>query len=141
MSLTITSVLTELSNGHGAGGSGESDSRGRVNDEAIVDAMVSYIRAHLDRPISLDVLSSRFCVGRTKLQRMFMARMGMSVHRYIVRMRMEVAAFMLEHEGTAIRDIALRCGFSGATSFSEAFRNDRGCSPSEYRRQVKMGMS
>ncbi|MGL1886122.1 MAG: helix-turn-helix transcriptional regulator [Reichenbachiella sp.] len=53
--------------------------------------------------------------------------------RYLKRRRLECAAKRLIAEDEAIARIAFQCGFHDPTTFSSAFQEKYGCSPSSYR--------
>ena len=59
---------------------------------------------------------------------------GVSVHEYLVFIRLQRAALELMTTDDSVTDIALRCGFSGGNYFKDAFKKKYGVTPSEYRK-------
>lgn len=61
-------------------------------------------------------------------------RFGLGFSEWLLKIRMEKAADMLRDAGTRTYDIAYYIGYDNPKSFSRAFRNYYGCTPSEYRK-------
>ena len=63
---------------------------------------------------------------------------GESVHQYVRRTRLEHAANQLMFDsGSPVIDIANKCGFTSLPSFSQAFKNDFGLTPGQWRKRDK----
>ncbi len=65
--------------------------------------------------------------------RVFAQYYGMPLHAYMVRRRIGEAQRMLAGTELPVGEIAVRCGFSGESYFSETFRRVCGISPTEFR--------
>ena len=52
--------------------------------------------------------------------------------------RCRIAADRLKHSADPVTEIAYSCGFSGPSYFGKIFRQEMGCSPSEYRKQLTL---
>ncbi len=71
------------------------------------------------------------------LHRVFAEVVGETLHQYIRRSRLEIAANQLMFSpDTAIVDIAVKCGFQSLSSFSRAFRTTFGCAPGQWRKHT-----
>ena len=73
-------------------------------------------------------------MSRYHFLRCFKAQVGTTPYAYLLQVRLRAAAAMLHSSSRAITDIALACGFSSPSRFSDAFRRTYQCSPSAYRR-------
>ncbi len=104
------------------------------NIELLV-ASLEYIESHLSDDLKTeDVAAACFC-SKSTLEKMFRCVHGISVHGYIVRRRMMLAARELsDKRDTSILDIALRYGYSTHESFARAFEQVWNCKPSEFRK-------
>lgn len=78
-------------------------------------------------------------IDRTYLFRLFKEETGISVINYIRRCRVDNAAVMLKDNNISIKDIAYSVGFSDQMYFSKVFRQVKGMSPTEYRREYSVG--
>jgi len=97
---------------------------------------LDYIEEHLCDDIRTeDVAEACFC-SRSTLEKMFRCVYRISVHDYIVRRRMTLAARRLaDAPEESILDIAMEYGYSTHESFARAFRQIWNCRPSEFRRR------
>ena len=57
---------------------------------------------------------------------------------YLSRLRLEKACHMLKDTALPIMEISLLCGFDNLSYFNRLFREKKGVTPSEYRRQVAL---
>lgn len=103
------------------------------NIELLVTAL-EYIEVHLcDEIRTEDVAAECFC-SKSTLEKLFRSVHHISVHEYIVRRRMMLAAKKLaSRPELSILDIALEYGYSTHESFARAFEQIWNCKPSEFR--------
>jgi len=95
-----------------------------------------YIDKHLDEDLSVEHLSQVANFSKYHFHRQFGEYAGISVSRYIQLMRLRRASYRLVFsEQTRIIDIALEAGFENPESFSRAFKQQFGQSPSQFRRK------
>jgi AraC family transcriptional regulator len=94
-----------------------------------------YMRAHLNRSLSLAELADCAGYSPSHFAWLFQATFGTSPHRYLQRLRIEQAMVLLRASRHSILDTALACGFQTQQHFSRVFREVTGTSPAAYRRQ------
>ncbi|MFD8029619.1 helix-turn-helix domain-containing protein [Streptomyces sp. NPDC059717] len=70
--------------------------------------------------------------------RVFRNSTGETPHRYLTRLRIELAQRLLSETTLTIEQIAERCGFAGPGPLSSAFLRQVGVRPSVYRKHRKM---
>ena len=92
-----------------------------------------YVADNLDRPISLDDLSSVTGLSKRHFIRAFAESAGQTPHRYVVSQRIEKAKQLLAGSSDSITEIGLAVGFSHAQHFSNKFKALTGLTPSKYR--------
>ncbi|SHF83221.1 helix-turn-helix domain-containing protein [Geodermatophilus nigrescens] len=105
--------------------------------DAAVRRVVDHLHAHLGREVGLDECAALVHLSRAHFLRAFTAATGLTPHRYLVRLRMDSAARLLRSTDLPVLDVAVAVGYAGTSHFAEAFRRDRGTSPSAYRRAVR----
>lgn len=90
--------------------------------------------------LSIEKIASEMYVTRGQLTRQVKAITGLTTQQYAMNIRLKSACNMLcnNHE-MMIAEIAYKCGFEDATSFSRAFRRLYGMSPSMYRNDHSNG--
>ena len=103
------------------------DSLKKMNDA------LNYIEENLDGEIDLkEVARLAFC-SEYHFQRMFSFLAGVSLSEYIRRRRLTVAAFEINNSNIRIIDLAVKYGYNSPDSFTRAFQNLHGITPSEAR--------
>jgi len=101
--------------------------------------VVDYIDHHLDQPLTLADLAHQVELSEYHFARMFKQSTGQAPHGYVMQQRLARARDWLSNSTLSMTDIALRCGFSSASHFSNRFRADTGQSPSVFRRISRPG--
>lgn len=74
------------------------------------------------------------------LNRIFHAYTGMNLHEYLVKVRMEQAAYLMLNTDFALSAIAEQVGIRSYPHFSACFKNYYGCSPAQYRSRYAEGI-
>ena len=89
---------------------------------------VHYADVHHQRELELEC-----SVDINYLNILFKRETGITLYQYMTVVRLEHAKYYLETSSTAISEIALRCGYPNANSFSRAFKRLEKLSPQDYR--------
>lgn len=66
------------------------------------------------------------------LSKLFHNYIGMPLHSYVLRYRLERAQQLISSGKANITEAAMKCGFSSIHTFSKAFKKKRGMNPSAY---------
>lgn len=82
--------------------------------------------ATLESPPPLADLARGANLSERSLNRLFLRELGQSPGRYLQSLRLARARDLASHTDLGLDQIALRCGFSGASALSRAFRNRTG---------------
>jgi AraC family transcriptional regulator len=98
--------------------------------------VLSYIEGQLGDGLSLAQIACAAGLSVSHCQRAFRAAMGISIHGYIVRQRVERAAVLLAECRLSISEIALEVGFSHASHLSRHMKRLLGHTPRVLRRTV-----
>lgn len=94
---------------------------------------LSYIEENLDNDIDFKEVARLALCSEYHFQRMFSFLAGVSLSEYIRRRRLTIAAFELNNSNIRIIDMAIKYGYSSPDSFTRAFQNLHGITPSEAR--------
>ena len=98
--------------------------------------VLDYIEVHLSETLTVERLSQVANFSKFHFHRQFADYIGTSVARYVLLLRLRRASQQLVFDrSTKIIDIALEAGFENPESFTRAFRNTFGQSPSQFRKQ------
>ena len=99
-----------------------------------INKVIDYVNNNLQKPITLDELANQAHFSPFHFHRIFVAVIGESVNFFTNRLRLEKSARLLKFSKQRISDIGLDCGFSSSSTFSRAFKNYFGTSPTSYRK-------
>lgn len=97
--------------------------------------MLSFIHQHYGEKLTLDDIASAGHVCRSKCCAIFRQYMNTSPMDFLNQYRLEISCHLLAGKASSITEIALSCGFSHNSYFSQLFRRTYGCSPREYQGQ------
>ncbi len=115
---------------------GKSVSEAASAHEGPVARALAMLHAQFAERITLDDLAAHAGVSAGYLGELFKERTGESVHRYLMRLRVERARAMIAQSERSFTDIALSCGFEDSSYFARVFRQVMGISPREFRRSI-----
>lgn len=101
---------------------------------ARINRVCDYIYQHLDEELTLDKLSQLAHFSKFHFHRQFSDYTGMTINRFIQLMRLKRASYRLAFDKEdRITDIAFDAQFENPESFSRAFKNTFGQTPSQFR--------
>lgn len=99
----------------------------------VLKTVVEYIDSHLSQPLTLAELAAVASLSEYHFARMFRQSMKMAPHQYVMHQRMEKAKALVQFTQQPLTDIAMVCGFSSASHFSNRFKATTGRTPSQLR--------
>ncbi|PTT39847.1 AraC family transcriptional regulator, partial [Stenotrophomonas sp. HMWF022] len=94
-----------------------------------------YIESHADKPLALADIAAAAGLSPFHLSRLFQARTGTSVVRYLRGRRLTAAAQQLANGAGDILQVALAAGYSTHAAFTRAFCEQFGQTPERVREQ------
>jgi AraC-like DNA-binding protein len=100
-----------------------------------VARIMAYLNAHLDEPVSLDLLEKEFAVNKYYMCHLFKQKTGFSVFEYLRNKRIMKAKQLLL-AGRTVLETCYDVGFNDYSSFSKAFKATVGIPPKQF---SKMG--
>lgn len=102
-----------------------------------VEAAKAYLASHVSDRVTLNEIARAANTSPFHLARIFHSQAGVSLHRYLTVLRLRLARERLEEGADDLTIVALDHGFSSHSHFTDAFRKEFGCAPSEIRRRSR----
>ncbi|SFL89548.1 helix-turn-helix transcriptional regulator [Rugamonas rubra] len=137
----LHAVVTRL---HGATAAPPAAARADVGDMAVsgrdrrrLMAARQHIDGHLASRLQLAAVAAAANMNETALKQGFSRLFGVTVHAYIVQSRSRLASELLRDSALPVGEIALRCGFSGASHLARHFKSMFNTTPLQYRHGCK----
>jgi two-component system response regulator YesN len=98
-----------------------------------INKAIDYVNAHLASDLSARNLGEVLQISPNYFSCLFKRETGDAFSDFVIRSRLEAAAYLLEHTDQRISEIAALTGFRDSVYFSQAFKKAYGRSPSKYR--------
>ncbi len=94
---------------------------------------IAYIDSNPEKPITAEELASDYQIGIKKLQNGFIRITGLTVHYYLLQVRLEKAKELLADLDLPLKTIAYKVGFRTRSHFGQFFKKYTGQTPVQYR--------
>ena len=94
----------------------------------------AYLETHLNQPLSLVRVARAASVSASHLSALFTAEFGVGPMRYLQRLRLERARWLLSNPYLRIHEISEACGYEDVNYFTRLFRRSFGMSPGRWRK-------
>ncbi len=104
-----------------------------IRNELVLSA-IAVMEEVVEERLRIADLAAQLGVSADKLERAFRAEVGISPNAYYRHLRLKRAADLLAHSSLPVRDVALACGFDNMSSFSRAFKELIGQTPTATRK-------
>ena len=110
-----------------------SDPKSLRNAERI-KIMLSFIHENYGNELDVARIAATVSISESECLRCFRTSIGITPIQYLKQYRLQQAAKQLLTTSFKISDIAGNCGFSDMSYFTKVFRQQLGCTPSDYRK-------
>ena len=97
--------------------------------------MIQYIQEHFSEEPTTAEIAASAGISESEALRCFRSTIGMPPVRYLKQYRVERAAALLSSSQYKISEIGSMCGFGDASYFTKLFREQKGCTPTQYRQK------
>lgn len=97
---------------------------------------LEYIETHLQDNLKTTDIAKACCCSKSTLEKLFQYVYSISVHQYVIRRRMMLAAkTLIEQPELSILSVAMEYGYNSHEAFARAFKEIWNCNPSEIRQR------
>jgi AraC-like DNA-binding protein len=106
-------------------------SRSHAKDDPVYD-VIEFMKAHMDKPISVAVLAEEACMSESVFAHLFKQCVGRSPYQFLRQLRPEHAHDLLLEEHCTVSEAARRAGYSNPSHFIREFKRYFGETPRSY---------
>ena len=105
-----------------------------LRDAARIKLMLCFIHEYFSEEITVLQIGESAGISESEALRCFRSTIGTTPMKYLKEFRIHKATELLAETDQKIVDIGLACGFQDMSYFARTFREMKGCTPSEFRR-------
>lgn len=98
--------------------------------------MIELMTAHIEEPLSISVIAVKLTLSIRTLELICKKHLKLTPAAYYLRLRLQVARRLVLDTNCTMLDVAVRTGFTNASSFTRAFKARYETSPSSLRRRA-----
>ncbi len=101
-----------------------------------VQKMIQHIEEHLSDELSLKELANALNLDEFYISHLFKKEMGTSVHKYVIKKRLNESKKLLE-KNYSIRELISLIGFKDESHFIQCFKKEYGFTPKQYKMSLE----
>ena len=109
----------------------------KIPEETHASQIIKYINENYATIANMEEVAGKFFISKYYLCHLFKKSIGVSFVSYLNTIRIKAACDILKTEDLFLSEIAIRCGFNSTPYFCKVFKDEKGMSPSEYRKKFK----
>ncbi|MGE8203064.1 bifunctional transcriptional activator/DNA repair enzyme AdaA [Heyndrickxia sp. NPDC080065] len=103
----------------------------------LIRKAIAFLINHYKQRVILEDIANHVGVSSFYLERLFKQETGKTPRAYLEKIRIDKAANLLQNTGLTNLEICYETGFHSTSNFYRIFRQEKQCSPSEYRRRIE----
>lgn len=131
-SFTRLSEFIDAVYGYGKKAPSASKEKAEKTDDEIITKAKAYIHSHLTDGLRIDSIAREVNLSTSYFAIYFKQKTGVNLRDYILQVKMEYARKALLSPDASVTEIAYRLGYQDYRSFSRAFKNLIGITPSDF---------
>lgn len=109
----------------------------RTPNAEVTRQAIAFLAANHRRKLSLEEVAAHVGLSPSYLDRVFKEETSETPRSLLEKIRVDKAAYLLEHTNCTNLEICYEAGFQSTSHFYKAFRRSKNLSPSAYRKRVK----
>ena len=110
----------------------------QLRDAQRIKTMLRYIHAQFGSQLDSASIAASASISESECLRCFHNTIGISPIQYLKKYRIQQASRLLTETSEKVSDIAGICGFQDMSYFSRTFREQIGCTPTQYKKTASL---
>ncbi len=128
----LSQLILHISAYHPVISKGPSDKSIRNNDR--IKLMLQFIHNHYSEQITVSMIADTAMISESECLRCFRSIIGTPPIQYLKQFRIQKAVELLISTNETVAKIGSQCGFQDTSYFVKTFREQKKCTPSEFRK-------
>lgn len=113
----------------------------RSPHSALIQDVTTFLLRNYMLPVQLEQIAEHVSLSPFYVDRTFKAATGDTPRRLLEKIRIDKAAYLLRYTESSNLTICYEVGFQTPSNFYRVFRRLKGCSPSDYRKEMRHASS
>lgn len=113
----------------------KSPSEKAIRNSERIKLMLQFIQNYYSEQITLTMIANAAMISESESLRCFRNIIGIPPIQYLKQFRIQKASELLISTNETVSKIGIQCGFQDASYFVKTFREQKNCTPSEYRKK------
>lgn len=114
------------------------ENKNKKSNNYYVEECKNYITRHKNKKITINDICENIGLSKTHLSKLFLQEEGVTIHQYIIEMRLDMGANLLKFSNESITTIAEYLCFNSQSHFGKVFKDKFGITPQKYRNEHKI---
>lgn len=110
-----------------------------LREEERVKRMLQFIQENFAAELTVEDIAKSAMISESECLRCFRNTIGVPPGQYLKQFRIQKAAELLVSAARSAAETGAACGFPDPSYFTKTFRELKGCTPAQYRKQAKAG--
>ena len=103
---------------------------------SIIKSVRKFIDDHYSEKITMEDVAASVSMSPSYLSALFKEKMNMTVHDYLIRVRIEKSIELLGRRDLSIKQVMQQCGIESQSYYNRIFKKMIGLTPGKYRNQL-----
>ena len=109
------------------------------NDDRMTQ-IIQYINENYSNITDIEQIAEHFFISKYHLCRFFRKNLGISLVTYLNNIKILEACNLIKNGCSNMTEIAILCGFNSSSYFCKVFKKEKGISPTEFRKAIKLNV-
>lgn len=106
-----------------------------VGADERIKKILCYIDKNYSHITNIEQVATHFFLSKYYLCHLFKKHLGISMIVYLNAVKVRQACCLIEQTDRSMNQIAIDCGFNSESYFCKVFKNEKGISPSAYKKR------
>ena len=108
----------------------------KMTYEAIEEAAQKYVEDHYSEKLTTARIAASVSLSPSYLSALFKEKMHLSIHDYLIRVRIEKSIELMANRDLSIKEIMVQCGIESQSYYNKVFKKFIGVTPGRYRNRL-----